>query len=140
MIRSLLAVLMILIGLVGVAAGIWGIYTVNTIENMPLLLAMSELNDLKPQEVKEDSDLLLQGSQAVLNAADVAFQKIDEVFLEHFDKSPIAYLNGLVGDEIDLTNELDVKLNLCRYRIEILLAGIILMQTGMLMWVCGRRR
>ena len=120
MIRKLIAILFILIGLVATAAGIWGIYTVKTNSDM-------------------DGNLLMNGVGKVLDAAGDTMNAVDQFFTEHFGRSLTDSANDLLGDDIDLTNELNVKLNICRYRTEILLVGIIIMQTGLLIWTRSRR-
>ena len=139
MIRKLIAILFILIGLVATAAGIWGIYTVKTNSDMDMAMAVLGLADIAPRLENGDGNLLMNGVGKVLGAAGDTMNAVDQFFTEHFGRSLTDSANDLLGDDIDLTNELDVKLNICRYRTEILLIGIIIMQTGLLIWTRSRR-
>ena len=137
MFRTIVAILLILIGIVGIAAGVWGIYTVQTNDALSTGLALIGLTDLAPQTEEGEKNILLDGTNAVLDAATSAVDKIDEFAANTFGTSATDYVNSLVneklGIDIDLTNEMDVKLNICRYRVEILLIGIIVVQIGLLM-------
>lgn len=138
MIRTVTAVVLLLVGLVGVAAGIWGIYTVATNDALSAGLAVLRITDLAPQ-VEEGENLLLDGANKVLDTAGNALSWLDKFCTDTFGRSATDVANEALGEGIDLTNEYDVRRNMCLYRVEILLVGVILMQTGLLMFKFGRR-
>lgn len=136
MFRLITAILLILVGLVGIAAGIWGIYTVKTNSDLDMALAYIGLVDLAPKT--EGDNLLVNGANAVLGAANNAMSAVDSFWSETFGDSATSMINNLLGDGIDLTNTHDMQLNICKYRVEILLVGIILLQSGLLMFKFGK--
>lgn len=163
MFRKLIAILFILIGLVGVAGGVWGTYTVKTNEAVQLNLALidysvacEELNQIpfmkgfwtntispdfsqvKPQ-VDENGNVLVEGSEAVLNTFSNILGSVDSWLSEKTGTSLSQTIVNQFGEEYDISDASTLNLLLCRYNIEILLGGIILMQFGLLLWAWSRR-
>ena len=120
MIRTLIALLLILVGIVGIAGGVWG-------------LSMRMDSDVDPN--------VLGAAQAVLGYADNAMSAADNKVSEWTGgKFTITgFINDLVGDDVDLTNDWSVKSFAFWHATEILLSGIIGVETGLLMFKFGRR-
>lgn len=120
MIRTLTAILLILVGIVGIAGGVWG-------------LSMRLDNEVDPN--------VLNAAQTVLNYADSAMTTVDGKLSEltggNFTLTD--FINGLVGDDVDLTSDMSVKAFAFLHATEILLGGIIGVETGLLLFKWGRR-
>lgn len=120
MIKKLIAVLLILIGVVGVAGGIWG-------------LSLQIGNDIDPA--------VAQAALTVLHSTDDVVGKIDGTISEWTNGSATltGLLNSLTGDSVDLGSNLSVTWFAMGHALEILFAGIILIQTGLLIFAFDRR-
>lgn len=112
--RTLIAILLILIGLVGIAGGIWG-------------LSLQASSDV-PAE-------LVGAAQTVLEYADKAVAGADEKLAELTKNgfTLTGLLNSLTGDEVDLTSDISVKSFVMLHALEVLLAGIVGVETGLLL-------
>ena len=104
MFRTIVAILLILIGIVGIAAGVWGIYTVQTNDALSTGLALIGLTDLAPQTEEGEKNILLDGTNAVLDAATSAVDKIDEFAANTFGTSATDYVNSLVNEKLGIYN------------------------------------
>lgn len=120
MIRTLTAILLILVGIVGIAGGVWG-------------LSMRMDSDVDPN--------VLSAAQTVLGYADSAMSTVDGKLSEWTggNFTLTGFVNGLVGDDVDLTSELSVKSFAFWHATEILMGGIIGVETGLLLFKWGRR-
>lgn len=120
MIKKLIAVLLILIGVVGVAGGIWG-------------LSLQIGNDIDPA--------VAQAALTVLHSTDDVVSKIDGTISEWTNGSATltGLLNSLTGNSVDLGSNLSVTWFAMGHALEILFAGIILIQTGLLIFAFDRR-
>lgn len=113
--RTLIAILLILVGIVGIAGGVWGF------------------------SLRMDSDVdpnVLGAAKTVLNYADTAMDTADSwVSSITGGKATITGLvNSMVGDGIDLTSENSVSWFAFSHALEILLCGVIGVETGLLMF------
>lgn len=138
MIRKLIAILLMLIGIVGIAGGVWGIYTVQTNDDFTMFLAMYGMADLAPKTNGED-DPVQKLTEGVLGIAGNAMDSVDSFTSDLFGVKASDYLSEASGGLIDLTDTSGLKFNVCRYRTEILLLGIIVLQTGLLLWAWSRK-
>ena len=114
MLRTVIAILLILVGIVGIAGGIWG-------------FSLRIDNDVDPR--------LLSAAQTVLEYADSAMTSADD-WLSNVTggKATVtSFINDLVGDSIDLDSNQSVSWFACLHALEILLCGIIGVETGLLM-------
>ena len=113
--RSLIAILLILVGLVAVAGGVWG-------------LSLRTESDV-PAEV-------LGAAQTVLDYADTAVEGADDKISEWTGGmfTLTGLLNSLVGDDVDLTDDAGMKVYLMMHAVEVLLGGIVGVETGLLMF------
>ena len=120
MIRSIISILLIIVGVVAIAGGVWG-------------LSLQQSSQVDPN--------LLGAAETVLNYADSAMQTIDGAVSGSTDGKldVTGLLNNLVGDKIDLTDKGSVERFAFLYATEILLGGIIGVQTGLLLRKYGRR-
>ena len=112
--RTFLAILFILLGLVGIAGGIWGL------------------------SLRSDVDVnanILNAAQGVLDAADGAMETVDGWVSDLTGgKSTVTdWLNSLVGDSVNLKSDLSIAAFAWLHAVEILLCGIIGIETGLLM-------
>lgn len=114
MLRWLAAILLILVGVVGIAGGIWG-------------FSLQASNDVSPE--------LLNAAQTVLEYADEAVAGVDEKIAEWTNNAftLTGMLNNLAGTELDLTNDNSVEFFVMLHALEVLLCGIIGVETGLLM-------
>lgn len=114
MVRTIAVILLILVGIVGVASGIWG---------------------LSLQQNSEVDPALLDAAQTVLGYADTAMEAVDSKVSEwtggKLDVTGL--LNNLVGDEVDLTDDGSMRRFAFLYATELLLSGIICIETGLLL-------
>ena len=120
MIRTITALLLILVGVVGIAGGIWGFS----------LQAESDVN----------ADVLA-AARTVLNYADGAVDSADD-WLGNLTGGKFTLtdvINEAVGNGIDLSNDLSVSYFAFCHALEILLCGIIGVETGLLLFKWGRR-
>lgn len=138
MIRKLIATLLMVIGIVGIAGGVWGIYTVETNDDFTMFLAMYGLADLAPQ-TESESDPVKQLTEGVLGLANDAIDSLDGVTSDLFGVKASDYLSEASDGLIDLADTRGLKFNVCMYRTEILLIGIIILQSGMLLWAWSRK-
>ncbi|MBQ2954226.1 MAG: hypothetical protein IJE07_11915 [Clostridia bacterium] len=120
MFRTLIAILLILVGIVGIAGGIWG-------------FSLQIGSDVDPN-VLNAAKTALEYADSAVNTAD---DWLSEVTGGKFTLTGV--LNDAVGDGIDLTNELSVKTFAYFHALEILLCGIIGVETGLLMFKSRRR-
>ena len=120
MLRTLIAILFILLGIVGIAGGIWG-------------LSMQMSSDVDPS--------LLSAAEAVLGYADSAMSSVDGTVSDWTGGkfTLTGLINDLVGEDVDLTSDTSVKWFAFAHATEILLCGIIGIETGLLLFKFGRR-
>lgn len=120
MLRTLIAILFILLGIVGVAGGVWG-------------LSMQMSSDVDPN--------LLSAAETVLSYADSAMTSVDSAVSGWTggNLTVTGLLNDLVGEDVDLTSDASVKWFAFAHATEILLCGVIALQTGLLIFKFGRR-
>jgi len=120
MLKKLIAILLILIGIVAVAGGVWG-------------LSMQKDSDINP-EIAGAALKFLQGADDVMG-------KIDGTVSEWSNGSftLTSVLNSLTGDTVDLTSDSSVTAFVFLYALEILLCGIIGIETGLLIFAWSRR-
>lgn len=119
MTRTIIAILLIVVGVVCIAGGIWGI-------------SMQIGSDVDPN--------LLGVAQTVLGYADGAVESADS-WLSGITGGKLTVtgiLNSAVGDTVDLTNEWSVKSFVFWHATEILLGGIIGVETGLLLFKFGK--
>ena len=115
MIRTIIAILLILLGVVGIAGGVWGFS----------LQAESNVN----------ADVLA-AAHTVLGYADGAVDSADD-WLSSLTGGKLTLtgvINDAVGSGIDLTNETSVSYFAFCHALEILLCGIIGVETGLLLF------
>ena len=118
--RTLIAILLILVGLVGIAGGIWG-------------FSLQLGSDVDPN--------VLSAAKTVLDYADSAVGTADD-WLSNLTGGKFTLtgvVNDAVGDGIDLNSEWSVKTFAFFHALEILLCGIIGVETGLLLFKFGRR-
>ena len=111
--RTLIAILLILVGLVAIAGGVWG-------------LSLRAESDV-PAEV-------LGAAQTVLQYADGAVAGVDDK-LSQWTGGAITLtgvLNDLFDGQVDLTDDAGMKLFLMLHALEVLLGGIVGVETGLL--------
>lgn len=120
MLKKLIAILLILIGILGVAAGVWG-------------LSMQADSEIDPA-VAEVALKVLQGTDDVVG-------KIDGTVSEWTNGgfTLTSLLNDLTGDSVDLSSDTSITWFVYWNALEILLVGIILMQTGLLIFAWSRK-
>lgn len=120
MIRTITALLLIIVGVVGIAGGIWGFS----------LRAETDVN----------ADVL-SAAHTVLNYADGAVESADDWLHEltggKFTLTGV--INNAVGSGVDLTDDMSVSYFAFCHALEILLCGIIGVETGLLLFKWGRR-
>ena len=114
MLRTLCIILLIVLGLVGIAGGIWG-------------LSLRAESDV-PTE-------LLGAAQTVLGYADKAFDGANSKIAEwtNNEHSLTSIINSLTGDEVDVGNETSLRLFMMVHALEVLLGGIVCVETGLLL-------
>ena len=115
MFRMLTAVLLIVVGLVAFAGGVWG-------------LSLRATSDV-PTE-------LLGAAQTVLEYADNAVSGADDKISQWTGGAftLTSLLNSLTGEDLDLANEASMKVFLMLHAVEVLLGGVIGVETGLLMF------
>ena len=120
MIRTLIAILLILVGIVGIAGGVWG---------------------FSLQVGSEVDPTVLNAAKTVLNYADSAMSSADNwVSSITGGKATVTnFINDMVGDGVDLTSDWSVSWFAFSHALEILLCGIIGVETGLLMFKSRRR-
>lgn len=111
--RTLTAILFILLGIVGIAGGIWGF------------------------SLRADSDInpaVVNAAQTVLNYTGGAVDAADEWLagLTGGKSTVTDILNSALGDNVDLSSDLSVSMYAWMHALEILLAGIVGVETGLL--------
>lgn len=114
MFRWLIAILLIIVGVVGIAGGIWG-------------FSMQASSDVSPE--------LVSAAQTVLEYADEAMSGVDNKIAEWTNDnfSLTGIMNNLIGGEVDLSDDNSVQLFVMVHALEVLLCGIIGVETGLLM-------
>ncbi len=114
MVRTLIAILLILLGIVGIAGGIWG-------------FSLQVGSDVDPN--------LLSAAKTVLDYTDSAVGKADSWLLEVTGGkgSLTDLINGAVGGSVDLTSDRSVSWFAYQHALEILLFGVIGVETGLLL-------
>lgn len=114
MFRWLIAILLIIVGVVGIAGGIWG-------------FSMQASSDVSPE--------LVSAAQTVLEYADEAMSGVDNKIAEWTNDnfSLTGIMNNLIGGEVDLSDDNSVQLFAMVHALEVLLCGIIGVETGLLM-------
>ena len=110
MFRWLIAILLIIVGVVGIAGGIWG-------------FSLQASSDVSPE--------LVNAAQTVLEYADEAENRITE--WTNGIVSLTGIMNNLIGGEVDLSDDTSVQLFVMVHALEVLLCGIIGLETGLLM-------
>jgi hypothetical protein len=114
MLRTLIAILLILVGLVAIAGGVWG-------------LSLRATSDV-PAE-------LLGAAQTVLEYADGAVSGLDEKIAQWTGNT--FTLAGVVNEwtdgAVNLANEASMQVFLMLHAVEVLLGGIVAVETGLLM-------
>lgn len=118
MLKKLLAIILILLGVVAVVVGVWG-----------LSLQGAEL----PEWVTDFVDKALVYVQDGKNL-------IDETLADNTGRTTNEYLFELSNGEIDLNNKLAVWYFIYQNAMSIILAGVVGVETGLLLWIAGRRR
>lgn len=120
MIRTITAILLIVVGVVAIAGGIWGFS----------LQAESDVN----------ADVLA-AARTVLNYADNAMDSADDWLSELTGGKVtlVGVINDAIGGEVDLTDDMSVSYFAFCHALEILLCGIIGVETGLLLFKWGRR-
>jgi hypothetical protein len=115
MLRTLIAILLILMGLVAIAGGVWGLS----------LRSESEV----PAEV-------LGAAQTVLEYADNAVAGADDKIAQWTGGAftLTGLLNDLAGGDLDLNDDAGMKVFLMLHAVEVLLGGIVGVETGLLMF------
>lgn len=113
--RTLIAILLILVGVVGIAGGIWGFS----------LRAGSEVDPT-----------VLNAAKTVLDYTDGAMTAADDWLsgLTGGKSTFTGIINDMVGNGVDLTSDWSVSWFACLHALEILLCGIIGVETGLLMF------
>ena len=120
MTRTIIAILLILVGVVGIAGGIWG-------------FSLQIGSDVDPN--------VLNAAKTVLDYADSAVNTADD-WLSDLTGGKLTLtgvVNDAVGDGIDLNSEWSVKTFAYFHAMEILLGGIIGVETGLLLFKFGRK-
>lgn len=114
MLRTLCILLLIVLGLVGIAGGVWG-------------LSLRAESDI-PSE-------LLGAAQTVLGYADKAFDGANDKIAEwtNNEHSLNSIIDALVGDQVDIANETSLQLFMMVHALEVLLGGIVCVETGLLL-------
>ena len=119
MTRTLIAIVLILVGLVGIAGGIWG-------------FSMRAENNVNVD--------VLAAAHTILNYADGAVNSADD-WLSNLTGGKFTLtgvINDAVGSSVDLTNDTSVSYFAVCHALEILLCGIIGVETGLLLLRFGR--
>lgn len=119
MFRTLIAILLILVGIVGIAGGIWG-------------FSLQVGSDVDPT--------VLDAAKTVLDYADSAMNTADDWLsdLTGGKFTLTGVVNDAVGDGIDLSSDWSVSWFAFSHALEILLCGIIGVETGLLLFKFGR--
>lgn len=120
MIRTVIAIVLILVGIVGIAGGVWGFS----------LRAETDVN----------ADVL-SAAHTVLGYADGAVNTADD-WLSELTGGKLTLtgvINDAVGSGVDLTDEMSVSYFAFSHALEILLCGIIGVETGLLLIKWGLR-
>lgn len=114
MLRTVVSILLILVGVVAIAGGVWGLS----------LQASSEV----PAE-------LLGAAQTVLDYADQTMNTVDGKLAEWTNDAftLTGLLNDLTGEEIDLVDDASMKIFLMVHALEVLLGGVVGVETGLLL-------
>ncbi len=119
MTRTILAVVLILIGIVGIAGGIWG---------------------FSLQSASGVSPAVLNAAETVLEYADSAVSAADDQ-LNRWTGGKFtltSFLDDLAGDKVNLASTNSVERFALLHALEILLFGIIGVETGLLLFKFGR--
>ena len=115
MTRILAAILLILLGVVAIAGGVWG-------------LSLRATSDI-PTEVLSAAQTVLQYADSTVNGLD---GKIAGWTNNTFTLTGL--LNTVAGDEVDLTSKASTEVFMMLHAVEILLGGIVGVETGLLMF------
>ena len=118
--RNIIAIVLIVLGVVCIAGGIWGI-------------SLQIGSDVNPE--------VLSAAQFVLHNANEAVGKADD-WLGGLTGGKVTFtgiLNSMVGGDVDLTNDWSVSWFAFCHGVEILLGGIVGVETGLLLFKWGRR-
>ncbi len=120
MLRTVIALLLILVGIVSIAGGIWG-------------FSLQIDNDVNPD--------VLSAAQTVLGWADGAMETADGWLsdLTGGKYTVTGVLNDVTGNSVNLTNDHSVAFFALMNAMELLLGGIIGVETGLLLFKFGRR-
>ena len=115
MYRLIIALLLIVVGVVGIAGGIWG-------------FSLQATSDVPPE--------LLGAAQTVLHYADDAVAGADDKIAEWTGGSftLTGLLNSVTGSNVDLMDDSSVEMFVMLHALEVLMAGIIGLETGLLMF------
>lgn len=114
MTRLLITILLIVVGVVGIAGGIWG-------------FSLRATSDVPPE--------LLGAAQTVLQYADNTVADVDGKIAEWTNNAftLTGLLNTLTGEAVDLTNDASVQNFVMLHALEVLLGGIVALETGLLL-------
>jgi len=112
--RTIIAILLIVIGVVGIAGGIWG-------------FSLRIGSEVDPT--------VLNAAKTVLDYTDNAVNAADDWLsgLTGGKSTLTGIINDMVGSNVDLTSDWSVSLFASLHALEILLCGIIGVETGLLM-------
>lgn len=113
MLRKIIILLLIVVGIVCIASGVWG-------------LSLQHNGEVDPA--------LLGAAETVLDYAGNALDTMDSTVSDWTDSrlNVTDILNSLVGDAVDLTDKSSMTRFAFLYATELLLGGIICVQTGLL--------
>lgn len=138
MFRKLIAALLLIVGIAGVGAGAWGIYTVETNDDFTMFLAMYGLADLAPKAEQPES--VKKITEGFSELAGDAMNAIDDLAEKFLGRKVSDAANDATNGLTDLVDTQSLKFNICMYRTEILLIGVIVIEAGLLVLACGRKR
>ena len=114
MLRTLCIILLIVLGVVGIAGGVWG-------------LSLRAESDV-PTE-------LLGAAQTVLDYADKALAGADNKIAQwtNNEHTLTSIISSLTGNEVDMGNETAFGLFMMVHALEVLLGGVVCVETGLLL-------
>ena len=113
--RTIIAILLIVIGVVGIAGGVWG-------------FSLRIGSEVDPT--------VLNAAKTVLDYTDTAMTAADDWLsdLTGGKSTLTGIINDMVGSNVDLTSDWSVSLFAALHALEILLCGIIGVETGLLLF------
>ena len=119
MTRKIIILLLFVIGIVFIAGGIWG-------------LSLRQDSKVDPT--------LLGAAETVLTYADSALNTVNDAVADWTNDTinVTNLLNGLVGDAVDLTDESSLSRFAFLHAIELLLGGVVCIETALLARKSGR--